>query len=97
MDSSGAIHQLCYNLSSVIDSLGPSIVLAYKGILLIFGIFLAYQTQIVNLKQVLCFIIDPVALVSSNQEKATFDLFSLAIVLCSFLSADLIIVQEMED
>ncbi|KAK3728980.1 hypothetical protein RRG08_028178 [Elysia crispata] len=46
---------------------------------------------------VLCFIIDPVALVSSNQEKATFDLFSLAIVLCSFLSADLIIVQEMED
>ncbi|KAK3795699.1 hypothetical protein RRG08_021995 [Elysia crispata] len=45
----------------------------------------------------LCGITDPVALVSSNQEKGTFDLISLAIVLCSFLSADLIIVQEMED
>ncbi|KAK3789913.1 hypothetical protein RRG08_027631 [Elysia crispata] len=97
MDSSGTIHQLCYHLSSVIGSLGPIIVFGYKGILLIFGIFLAYQTQSVKLKQVLCVITDPVALVSSNQEKATFDLVSLVIVLCSFLSADLIIVQEMED
>ncbi|KAK3738464.1 hypothetical protein RRG08_034754 [Elysia crispata] len=51
MDSSGTIHQLCYHLSSVIGSLGPSIVFGYKGILLIFGIFLAYQTQSVRLKQ----------------------------------------------
>ena len=43
----------------------------------------------------MCGITDPVALVSSNQEKGTFDLISLAIVLCSFLSADLIIVQEV--
>ena len=43
----------------------------------------------------LCVITDPVALVSSNQEKVTFDLVSLVIVLCSFLSADLIIVQEV--
>ncbi|KAK3759814.1 hypothetical protein RRG08_041767, partial [Elysia crispata] len=55
------------------------------------------ETQSVKLKQVLCVITDPVALVSSNQEKATFDVVSLVIVLCSFLSADLIIVQEMED
>ncbi|KAK3778099.1 hypothetical protein RRG08_056420 [Elysia crispata] len=66
----------------------------YKGILLIFGIFLAYQTQSVRLKQVLCVITDPIALISSNQEKATFDLVSLAIVLCSLLSVDPIIVSE---
>ena len=44
--------RLCYHLSSVIGSLGPIIVFGYKGILLIFGIFLAYQTQSVKLKQV---------------------------------------------
>ncbi|KAK3775423.1 hypothetical protein RRG08_010215 [Elysia crispata] len=43
--------RLCYQLSSVIGSLGPSVVFGYKGILLIFGIFLAYQTQGVRLKQ----------------------------------------------
>ena len=37
----------------------------------------------------------PISLIFSNQEKETFDLVSLAIVLCSFLSADLIIVQEV--
>ncbi|KAK3690936.1 hypothetical protein RRG08_021634 [Elysia crispata] len=40
----------CYQLSSVIGSLGPSVVFGRKGILLIFGIFLAYQTQSVRLK-----------------------------------------------
>ena len=44
--------RLCYHLSSVIGSLGPIIVFGYKGILLIFGIFLTYQTQSVKLKQV---------------------------------------------
>ena len=37
---------------SVIGSLSPSVVFGYKGVLLIFGIFLAYQTQSVRLKQV---------------------------------------------
>ena len=46
------IPRLCYDLSSVIGSLGSSIVFGYMGILLIFGIFLAYQTQSVKLKQV---------------------------------------------
>ncbi|KAK3789006.1 hypothetical protein RRG08_045675, partial [Elysia crispata] len=54
-------------------------------------------TQSLRLKQVLCVITDPIALIFSKQEKATFDLVSLAIVLCSFLSAGLIIVTEMED
>ncbi|KAK3800792.1 hypothetical protein RRG08_040680 [Elysia crispata] len=40
------MQQLCYQLSSVIGSLGPSGVSGYKGI------FLAYETQNVRLQQV---------------------------------------------
>ncbi|KAK3739789.1 hypothetical protein RRG08_033937 [Elysia crispata] len=49
-----AAAKLCYRFSSVIfiGSLGPSVVFGYKGILLIFGIFLACETQSVRLKQV---------------------------------------------
>ena len=43
--------RLCYHLSSLIGSLGSSIVFGYKVILLIFGIFLAYQTQSVKLNR----------------------------------------------
>ncbi|KAK3783718.1 hypothetical protein RRG08_025341 [Elysia crispata] len=43
---------LCYQLSSVIGSLSPSVDFGYKVILLIFGIFLAYETWSVRLKQV---------------------------------------------
>ncbi|KAK3792375.1 hypothetical protein RRG08_045919 [Elysia crispata] len=50
MDSGEAIHQLCYQLSSVIGALLPSFVFGYKGILLIFGIFLAYETRSARLK-----------------------------------------------
>ena len=44
--------RLCYQLSSMIGALYPRVVFGYKGILLIFGIFLAYKTQSVRLKQV---------------------------------------------
>ena len=44
--------RLCYQFSSVIVSLGSSVVFGYKGIPLIFGIFLAYETQNMRLKQV---------------------------------------------
>ncbi|KAK3720466.1 hypothetical protein RRG08_058355 [Elysia crispata] len=49
-----SINMICvhYQLSSVIGALLPRVVLGYKGILLIFGIFLAYQTTSVRLKQV---------------------------------------------
>ncbi|KAK3792639.1 hypothetical protein RRG08_023114 [Elysia crispata] len=52
MDSDGTSNQLCYQILSVIGSLGPSVVFGYKGILLIFGIFMTYETQSVRLKQV---------------------------------------------
>ncbi|KAK3699657.1 hypothetical protein RRG08_062448 [Elysia crispata] len=38
------------NFSSVIGVLPPCVVFGYKGILLIFGIFLAYETRSVRLK-----------------------------------------------
>ncbi|KAK3798652.1 hypothetical protein RRG08_001274 [Elysia crispata] len=47
-----AAAKLCYQLSSMIGALYPRVVFGYKGILLIFGIFLAYKTQSVRLKQV---------------------------------------------
>ncbi|KAK3792264.1 hypothetical protein RRG08_007343 [Elysia crispata] len=43
---------------------------------------------------VLCVITAPISIIFSNQEKTTFDLVSLAIVLCSFLSMGLIIIPE---
>ncbi|KAK3752042.1 hypothetical protein RRG08_059510, partial [Elysia crispata] len=45
---------------------------------------------------VLCIITAPISLIFSNQEKATFDLVSPAIVLCSFLSMGLIIIPERD-
>ncbi|KAH9514527.1 Gamma-aminobutyric acid type B receptor subunit 1 [Bulinus truncatus] len=86
------------------------VLFGYKGILLIFGIFLAYETRSVKLKQVndsrfvgmsiynvvvLCVITAPISLIIGNQEDATFAFVSLAIVLCSFLSMGLIFVPKM--
>ncbi|KAK0053837.1 gamma-aminobutyric acid type B receptor subunit 1 [Biomphalaria pfeifferi] len=86
------------------------VLFGYKGILLIFGIFLAYETRSVKLKQVndsrfvgmsiynvvvLCVITAPISLIIGNQEDATFAFVSLAIILCSFLSMGLIFVPKM--
>ncbi|KAL8578950.1 hypothetical protein ACOMHN_001912 [Nucella lapillus] len=86
------------------------VMFGYKGILLIFGIFLAYETRSVKLKQVndsrfvgmsiynvvvLCVITAPISLIIGNQQDATFAFVSLAIVLCSFLSMGLIFVPKM--
>ncbi|GFS03758.1 metabotropic gamma-aminobutyric acid receptor [Elysia marginata] len=88
------------------------VVFGYKGILLIFGIFLAYETRSVKLKQVndsrfvgmsiynvvvLCVITAPISLIISNQENATFAFVSLAILLCSFLSMGLIFVPKIKE
>ncbi|KAK3803190.1 hypothetical protein RRG08_024103 [Elysia crispata] len=78
--------RLCYQLSSVIVSLGPSVVFGYRGILLI---FLAYETQ-----GVLHVISAPIWPIFNDQENTAFELVSLAIVLCRFLSMGLIIIPE---
>ncbi|KAK3780346.1 hypothetical protein RRG08_054406 [Elysia crispata] len=41
-----------FGIPTVIGSLRPSVVFGCKGILIIFGIFQAYETQRVRLKQV---------------------------------------------
>ncbi|XP_022239311.1 gamma-aminobutyric acid type B receptor subunit 1-like isoform X2 [Limulus polyphemus] len=82
----------------------------YKGLLLIFGIFLAYETRSVKIKQlndsrlvgmsiynvvVLCLITAPVTLVISSQQDATFAFVALAIIFCSFLSMALVFVPKI--
>ncbi|CAC5406902.1 GABBR [Mytilus coruscus] len=86
------------------------VIFGYKGILLLFGIFLAYETRSVKLKQVndsrfvgmsiynvvvLCVITAPITLLINNQQDASFAFVSLAILLCSLLSTGLIFVPKM--
>ncbi|XP_069138872.1 gamma-aminobutyric acid type B receptor subunit 1-like [Argopecten irradians] len=86
------------------------VIYGYKGILLLFGIFLAYETRSVKLKQVndsrfvgmsiynvvvLCVITAPITLIISNQQDASFAFVALAILLCSFLSMGLIFVPKI--
>ncbi|XP_042890500.1 gamma-aminobutyric acid type B receptor subunit 1-like isoform X1 [Penaeus japonicus] len=83
---------------------------SYKGLLLIFGLFLAYETRSVKLKQindsrlvgmsiynvvVLCLITAPVTLVISSQQDAAFAFVSLAIIFCCFLSMALVFVPKI--
>ncbi|XP_069950485.1 gamma-aminobutyric acid type B receptor subunit 1 isoform X1 [Cherax quadricarinatus] len=82
----------------------------YKGLLLIFGLFLAYETRSIKLKQindsrlvgmsiynvvVLCLITAPVTLVISTQQDASFAFVSLAIIFCCFLSMALVFVPKI--
>ncbi|KAJ8300573.1 hypothetical protein KUTeg_022092 [Tegillarca granosa] len=91
-------------------SIWLGVIYGYKGILLLFGIFLAYETRSVKLKQVndsrfvgmsiynvvvLCVITAPITLIISNQQDASFAFVALAILLCSFLSMGLIFVPKM--
>lgn len=86
------------------------VIYGYKGLLLIFGIFLAYETRSVKVKQlndsrlvgmsiynvvVLCLITAPVTLVISSQTDATFAFVALAIIVCCFLSMALIFVPKI--
>uniref|UniRef100_T1IUR5 G-protein coupled receptors family 3 profile domain-containing protein n=1 Tax=Strigamia maritima TaxID=126957 RepID=T1IUR5_STRMM len=81
------------------------ILYGYKGLLLIFGIFLAYETRSIKVKQindsryvgmsiynvvVLCMITAPVTLVISSQQDASFAFVALAIIFCCFLSMALV-------
>ncbi|KAK3720464.1 hypothetical protein RRG08_058354 [Elysia crispata] len=72
------------------------VVFGHKGILLIFGIFLAYETLRVRLKQV-----NDSRFVGMSiynvVENMTFDFVSLTVALCSILSMSLIIVPEMKE
>lgn len=82
----------------------------YKGLVLVFGLFLAYETRSVKLRQindsryvgmsiynvvVLCLITAPVSMVVASQQDASFGFVSLAVVFCCFLSMALIFVPKV--
>ncbi|CAL4133132.1 unnamed protein product, partial [Meganyctiphanes norvegica] len=82
----------------------------YKGILLIAGICLAYETRSVKLKQindsrligmsiynvvVLCIIAAPVSMVIVSQQDAAFTFVALAIIFCTYLSMALIFIPKI--
>jgi len=86
------------------------IVYAYKGLQLILGLFLAYETRSVKVKQindsrlvgmsiynvaVLCLITAPVTLVIADKPNATFAFVALANVFCCYLSLALVFVPKV--
>ncbi|KAJ8971646.1 hypothetical protein NQ317_001395 [Molorchus minor] len=89
-----------------------SLIYAYKGLVLIFGLFLAYETRSLKVKQIndsryvgmsiynvviLCLITAPVTMVIASQQDASFAFVALAIVFCCFLSMALIFVPKKEE
>ncbi|XP_017776421.1 PREDICTED: gamma-aminobutyric acid type B receptor subunit 1 [Nicrophorus vespilloides] len=87
-----------------------SIIYGYKGLVLVFGLFLAYETRSVKVKQIndsryvgmsiynvviLCLITAPVTMVIASQQDASYAFIGLAIVFCCFLSMALIFVPKV--
>jgi len=82
----------------------------YKGVVLVFGLFLAYETRSIKVKQindsryvgmsiynvvVLCLITTPVTMVIASQQDAVFAFVSLAVIFCCFLSMALIFMPKV--
>lgn len=82
----------------------------YKALVLVFGLFLAYETRSIKVKQindsryvgmsiynvvVLCLITAPVTMVIASQQDASFTFVSLALIFCCFLSMALIFVPKV--
>ncbi|XP_054160716.1 gamma-aminobutyric acid type B receptor subunit 1-like [Oppia nitens] len=86
------------------------ILFGYKGLLLLFGLFLSYETRSVKLKQlndsrlvgmsiynvvILCLITGPVSQVIEDQVNAHFAFIALAIIFCCFLTMALVFVPKI--
>lgn len=102
--------KLYFMITKVYFLLG--VMYGYKGLVLVFGLFLAYETRSVKVRQindsryvgmsiynvvVLCLITAPVTLVIASQQDAAFAFVSLAIVFCCFLSMALIFVPKVSN
>ncbi|CAG7718589.1 unnamed protein product [Allacma fusca] len=83
---------------------------AFKGLLLIFGLFLAYETRSLKVRHindsrlvamsiynvaVLCLITTPVTLVISSQQDALFAFVALAIIFSSMITMGLVFVPKI--
>ncbi|GAU88441.1 hypothetical protein RvY_01140-2 [Ramazzottius varieornatus] len=92
------------------DTIWMGIIFAYKGLFLIFGLFLAYETRNVKIRElndsrfvgmsiynvvVLCIITAPVTMIINKQHNAKFVFVALSIMFCCFLSMGLIFVPKV--
>lgn len=90
--------------------LNVGLIYGFKGLILVFGLFLAYETRSIKVKQindsryvgmsiynvvVLCLITAPVAMVIASQQDASFVFMALAVIFCCFLSMLLIFVPKV--
>uniref|UniRef100_A0A8B9HDS8 Gamma-aminobutyric acid type B receptor subunit 1 n=1 Tax=Astyanax mexicanus TaxID=7994 RepID=A0A8B9HDS8_ASTMX len=90
--------------------LSSSVVFGYKGLLLLLGIFLAYETKSISTEKindhravgmaiynvaVLCLITAPVTMILSSQQDASFAFASLAIVFSVYITLVVLFVPKM--
>lgn len=90
----------------------PGLTLSYKGLLLLFGLFVSYETRSVKLRQindsryvgmsiynvvVTCLITTPVIMVTASQQDASFSFVALSVIFCCFLSMALIFVPKVRN
>ncbi|XP_031840658.1 gamma-aminobutyric acid type B receptor subunit 1 isoform X3 [Nomia melanderi] len=109
-DDDARIRPELEHCESAHNNIWLSLVYSYKGIILVFGLFLAYETRSIKVKQindsryvgmsiynvvVLCVITAPVTMVIASQQDASFAFVALAIIFCCFLSMALIFVPKM--
>ncbi|RZF43544.1 hypothetical protein LSTR_LSTR012824 [Laodelphax striatellus] len=95
---------------SVNNNVWLGLMYGYKGLVLVFGLFLAYETRSIKVKQindsryvgmsiynvvVLCLITAPVTMVIASQQDASFAFVALALIFCCFLSMALIFVPKV--
>ncbi|KRX80894.1 Gamma-aminobutyric acid type B receptor subunit 1 [Trichinella sp. T6] len=88
-----------------------SLIYSYKGILLFFGLFLAYESRKIKTKllndsrlismaiynvAILCFITAPVEIIISSKPDASFAFFAVTVVLSTFLSMGLIFIPKIQ-
>ncbi|XP_076755354.1 gamma-aminobutyric acid type B receptor subunit 1 isoform X2 [Xylocopa sonorina] len=109
-DDDARIRPELEHCESVHNNIWLGLIYSYKGIILVFGLFLAYETRSIKVKQindsryvgmsiynvvVLCLITAPVTMVIASQQDASFAFVALAIIFCCFLSMALIFVPKV--
>ncbi|XP_051166888.1 gamma-aminobutyric acid type B receptor subunit 1 isoform X1 [Leptopilina boulardi] len=110
VDDDARIRPLLEHCESEYNNTWFGIIYGYKGLILVFGLFLAYETRSIKVKQindsryvgmsiynvvVLCLITAPVTMVIASQQDASFAFVALAIIFCCFLSMALIFVPKV--
>ncbi|CAD1475175.1 unnamed protein product [Heterotrigona itama] len=100
----------CESIHTIRNNIWLGFICSWKGLILVFGLFWAYETRSIKVKQindsryvgmaiynvvVLCLITAPVTMVIASQQDASFAFVALAIIFCCFLSMALIFVPKV--